>query len=357
MSDNEKPGDGFRWVEPGETLQNGDQFFWRYWEDTGEDGRVLVDGEKLRYRRRLPPVAEICGKPATEVLAAIRTEPAYRLFAEAQEERTMSTAEADALGILAAIREAQEERTMSAAEAAALGPDAPKNRPTVVAKSLPSRPKDCGAGYRWVKPGEKLRRGDQLFFMHICCEWANTTEDGRVVEDFENLIYRRSIDVAAPSAGVQSAAISAEAAPSQARVTGTGDTRLAQEPVAWRVLNEDGAFGDVFSDEDAARICAMQLDGTYVPLYRAPSPATLTAAEEIERLQRSVIDWKLEAEVHRTRAAAAVAEIARLREAVEITDAEREAVEFAATQCSAFGLSNTAATLRGLLARAAKERQ
>ena len=45
-------------------------------------------------------------------------------------------------------------------------------------------------------------------------------------------------------------------------------------------------------------------------------------AREIDRLQRSVTDWQLEADVHRERAAAAVAEIARLR----LTDAEREAV-------------------------------
>jgi hypothetical protein len=34
-----------------------------------------------------------------------------------------------------------------------------------------------------------------------------------------------------------------------------------------------------------------------------------------------------------------------------LTDAEREALELAATQCSAFGLTNTAATIRGLLGR------
>ena len=53
---------------------------------------------------------------------------------------------------------------------------------------------------------------------------------------------------------------------------------------------------------------------------------TLTAEEReaIERLQRSVTDWQLEAQVHRKRAAAAVAEIARLR----LTAAEREAIEW-----------------------------
>jgi phosphoribosylformylglycinamidine (FGAM) synthase-like amidotransferase family enzyme len=37
---------------------------------------------------------------------------------------------------------------------------------------------------------------------------------------------------------------------------------------------------------------------------------------KIEQLQRSITDWQLEADVHRKRAAAAVAEIERLREAI-----------------------------------------
>ena len=45
--------------------------------------------------------------------------------------------------------------------------------------------------------------------------------------------------------------------------------------------------------------------------YRNPDGPE--AAAEIERLQRSATDWRLEADVHRKRAAAAVAEIARLR--------------------------------------------
>jgi len=100
-----------------------------------------------------------------------------------------------------------------------------------------------------------------------------------------------------------------------------------------------------------------------VRLRRAAPPAgsvTLTNEEEIERLQRSVIDWKLEAEVHRTRAAAAVAEIARLREAVELTDADRVAIAWAVevsdslAECGGAGIS-PGDVLRGLLARAAKE--
>jgi hypothetical protein len=72
-----------------------------------------------------------------------------------------------------------------------------------------------------------------------------------------------------------------------------------------------------------------------------------TAADEIERLQRSATDWRLEADLHRKRAAAAVAEIARLR----ITDAEREAIERAAFVSDQAGLKKSAATLRNLLAR------
>ena len=55
------------------------------------------------------------------------------------------------------------------------------------------------------------------------------------------------------------------------------------------------------------------------------------AADDIERLQRSVTDWQLEADVHRKRASAAIAEIARLR----LTDAEREAIEWAAIRSDA----------------------
>jgi hypothetical protein len=77
------------------------------------------------------------------------------------------------------------------------------------------------------------------------------------------------------------------------------------------------------------------------------------AADKIERLQRSVTDWQLEAEVHRKRASAAVAEIARLR----LTDAEREAVELFATlnwtSLRWSKVEKNAATLRKLLERLA----
>ncbi len=68
------------------------------------------------------------------------------------------------------------------------------------------------------------------------------------------------------------------------------------------------------------------------------------AADEIERLQRSITDWKLEADVHRKRAAAAVAEIERLR----LTDAERQAIEWCIEQWAGI---NRSTTLRNLLER------
>jgi hypothetical protein len=77
------------------------------------------------------------------------------------------------------------------------------------------------------------------------------------------------------------------------------------------------------------------------------------AADDIKRLQRSVTDWQLEADVHRERAAAAVAEIARLR----LTAEERKAIEDAIkTVSEALDLMNgedslTTATLRELLER------
>jgi hypothetical protein len=53
-------------------------------------------------------------------------------------------------------------------------------------------------------------------------------------------------------------------------------------------------------------------------------PDHLSIKDLLDEAARSVIDWRLEAEVHRKRAAAAVAEIARLR----LTAAEREAIEW-----------------------------
>jgi len=99
------PGDGWRFLRHDETVLEGDEFLdtsamsfgWKPTRDAGKKAGGMF------YRRRVEPVAEM----------------------------------------LTAVREAQEERTISAAEAAALGPDAPKNRPTVEAKSLPSRPEDA----------------------------------------------------------------------------------------------------------------------------------------------------------------------------------------------------------------------
>ena len=69
----------------------------------------------------------------------------------------------------------------------------------------------------------------------------------------------------------------------------------------------------------------------------------------LDEAARSITDWRLEADVHRKRAAAAVAEIARLR----LTDAEREAIEFfAAIHNEGYGLFATHTdTLRKLLER------
>jgi hypothetical protein len=55
------------------------------------------------------------------------------------------------------------------------------------------------------------------------------------------------------------------------------------------------------------------------------SPDHLAIKDLLDEAARSITDWRLEADVHRKRAAAAVAEIARLR----LTDAEREAINVA----------------------------
>lgn len=54
-------------------------------------------------------------------------------------------------------------------------------------------------------------------------------------------------------------------------------------------------------------------------------PDHLAIKDLLDEAARSITDWRLEADVHRKRAAAAVAENARLR----LTDEEREAVEYA----------------------------
>jgi hypothetical protein len=101
---------------------------------------------------------------------------------------------------------------------------------------------------------------------------------------------------------------------------------------------------------------------------------------KIEQLQRSITDWQLEADVHRKRAAAAVAEIERLREAIRrlaeqdatlsvcngnvtvtmddtLDDAERKAIEWSINDQIAGGhqdhptVKAVIAVLRALLAR------
>ncbi len=123
---------------------------------------------------------------------------------------------------------------------------------------------------------------------------------------------------------------------------GSGAAPAKQEPVAWMVQNDDGERWLCHNHPAAAKYGLR-----CVPLFAKPQP-TLTDAEreanEIERLQRSATDWRLEADVHRKRAAAAVAEIARLR----LTDEEREAIEFAIV--GRLELADSA-TLRNLLER------
>jgi hypothetical protein len=381
------PGDGWRFLRRYEIVLEGDEFFdtssmsggWKPTRDAGEYAGGLF------YRRRVASVAEM----------------------------------------LDAIRGAQDERPVSAAEAAALGPDAPKNRPTVDAKSLPSRPENPGDGYRWVEPGETLQPGDQFFWRYFG-KWENTGDEGHGLEANKKQIYRRRVDVVAPSAGVQSvvvdmlnilvgntadndekhaalvtlaealfpgqqntvnrlslsatkkelvslqefrvavehvtengktkrsmsssagwavvhkdrlldleiaeerlaiaeerlaaAAISAEAAPSQACVTGTGDT--AQEPAAWGVYRGDDIANVFTTPEVAAAWESRQPERYYriVPLYAAPpaGSVTLTGAE------RASLD-----------------NAARWLVAIQSADDPR------AGEC--------AATIRGLLARSARE--
>ena len=67
------------------------------------------------------------------------------------------------------------------------------------------------------------------------------------------------------------------------------------------------------------------------------------AGDLMDEAAVEITHWRLEAGVHRQRAAAAVAEIARLR----LTDAEREAIQWAADAMR----PECRATLRGLLER------
>jgi hypothetical protein len=319
------PGDGWRFLRDYEIVLEGDEFFdtssmsggWKPTRDAGAKAGGMF------YRRRVAPVAEM----------------------------------------LDAIRGAQDERPVSAAEAAALGPDAPKNRPTVKAKSLPSRPENAATEDRtkdsWAHEivlrdyrGQPVVIGQDL------------DGDIGILSPSNYSIIVDQQEVHKLIAWLAEFVLPA-GAPFAAR-RGTGDTRSAQEPVAWAHLMErtDEVF-QTFRTKDEAAVsrAALQRACKIVPLFRDPPPPTLTDEEEIERLQRAVIDWKLEAEVHRTRAAAAVAEIARLREAVEITDAERALLERLSTDTREYDPVSSgrpwfvtvadAATLRRLLSRTA----
>ena len=78
-------------------------------------------------------------------------------------------------------------------------------------------------------------------------------------------------------------------------------------------------------------------------------PDHLAIKDLLDEAARSITDWQLEADVHRKRAAAAVAEIARLR----LTAEEREAVEFfVGFHNEGYGMIEAhAATLRKMLKR------
>jgi len=133
----------------------------------------------------------------------------------------------------------------------------------------------------------------------------------------------------------------------------------------WRLLHHDEIVleGDEYLDTSAisfgwkpTRDAGEKAGGMLYRRRVEPVAEMLTAVREaIERLQRSVIDWKLEAEVHRTRAAAAVAEIARLREAVEITDAERSGLFRAKYRLLDCKMNEEAAVIEAILCRAEKE--
>jgi hypothetical protein len=76
----------------------------------------------------------------------------------------------------------------------------------------------------------------------------------------------------------------------------------------------------------------------------------LQAMNDALEAERQITHWRLEAEVHRQRAAAAVAEIARLR----LTDEERSAIAYAelALRCETHPVCERhTATLRSLLKR------
>lgn len=180
-------------------------------------------------------------------------------------------------------------------------------------------------------------------------------------------------------------------------------------PIAYAAVATDGSESIyVASLREQAEAACREYDWTLIPLYAGPQTwqdetAAVEAAfersgvkptwpadeagnigqmaeamaAEIERLQRSVIDWKLEAEVHRKRAHAAVIEIARLSEAIRrladqdatlsvregnvtvdmdftLTDEEREAVEWFAEvrkPLNSFDDGEYVATLRKLLER------
>lgn len=68
-------------------------------------------------------------------------------------------------------------------------------------------------------------------------------------------------------------------------------SNTTRQSVAWLVLDRDGSVWDFFTDDDAARKCAMKLDGTCVPLYRDPPQPTLTDAErKFLQRERDLLD-------------------------------------------------------------------
>jgi hypothetical protein len=197
MSDNEEPGDGFRRVKPGETLQPGDQVFWRYsgtWENTRSPGSVLVGGEKLSYRRRVDVAAPSAGVQSVVV---------------------------DMLNILVGNTADNDEKhaaLVTLADALFPGQQNTVNRLSLSAtkKELVSL-QEFRVAVEHVTENGKTKRS-----MSSSDGWAVVHKDR--LRDLEIAEERLAI----AEERLAAAAISAEAAPPQACVTGVVDTR------AWR---------------------------------------------------------------------------------------------------------------------------
>lgn len=74
------PGDGWRWLAPGEVLQRGDEYwsdeYWsdaRPWTPTEQAGRIVDEAEDRRYRRRAaaPPQPPAAGVGTVEAVAEV----------------------------------------------------------------------------------------------------------------------------------------------------------------------------------------------------------------------------------------------------------------------------------------------